>query len=397
MNIAFISYWSCPLTKVGVLASGGMNIYVANLANNLGDLGHRVDIFTRVHQERDERILQIHKNVRIIHLGKVRIEETKTFTNKITEFIKKNKLKYDVLHTHYFYSGLIGLRLREILSIPVVATFHSLGKTKELLVGIKDAFRIKSEKEIMKKADGIIASTELEKSDLIESYEGEGKKIFVLSPGVNHHLFRPKNKVFSRLKLRLPQKSKIILFVGRIDPIKGISFLIEAIVRLTRQYKTFEKNYRVLLIGGDIKSNLFWLHPEVKKIKQMIISKNLECCIKFIGSRPHHLLPDYYSAADILVAPSLYESFGLVVLEAMASGACVLVSRVGGLKYLVTDRVNGRLFENGNVGDLSTILWDLLNDGRVRSQLGKAAFLTSQNYCWDIQAQKMINVYKKLL
>ncbi len=397
MNIAFISYWSCPLTKVGVLASGGMNIYILNLANNLGDLGHKVDIFVRVHRQKDEKILQTHKNVRIIHLGKVRIEEINPFTKKITEFIKRNKFKYDVLHAHYFYSGLIGIRLRKTLSIPMLVTFHSLGKTKELYAGIHDKFRLKSEENIVKLADGIIASTELEKSDLRESFKAEKDKIFVVSPGVNHHLFRPRNKVLSRLKFHLPHKPKIILFVGRIDPIKGITFLIEAIIKLTRQYKTFEKNYRVLLIGGDISSSIFWQNREVKKIKQMILTKDLECCIKFIGSRPHYLLPYYYSAADILVAPSLYESFGLVVSEAMASGTCVLVSRVGGLKYLVTDRVNGRFFENGNVRDLSATLWELLNDKRQRDELGRYAVLASQKYCWDIQAQKIIEVYRHFL
>ncbi|MBI5452658.1 glycosyltransferase [Candidatus Gottesmanbacteria bacterium] len=397
LKIAFISYWSCPLTKVGVLASGGMNIYVLSLANYLGKLGHKVDIYTRVHKENDEKILQTNKNVRIIHLAAANIKDTDFFSYKVQLFIKKSKLKYDILHTHYFYSGLIGLELRKRLAIPLLSTFHSLGKTKELYVGIRDAFRIDAEKKIVSKADGIIASTELEKSDLMESYKGEGKKIFVLSPGVNHHLFKPKNKVLSRLKLNLPLKPKTILFVGRIDPIKGISFLIEAIVKLTRQYRTFEKNYRVLLIGGDISSSIFWANSEVKKIKQMILSKNLECCIKFIGSRPHHLLPDYYSASDVLVAPSLYESFGLVVLEAMASGACVLVSRVGGLKYLVKDKVNGRFFENGDVISLSDILWKLLNNKKERLRLGSNAFVSSQRFCWDIQAKKMEDVYKRFL
>lgn len=397
LKIAFISYWSCPLTKVGVLASGGMNIYVLNLANFLGKLGHQVDIYTRVHKENDEKILQIHKNVRIIHLAAANIKDTDFFSDKVQLFIKKFKLNYDILHAHYFYSGLIGLELKKRLSIPLLATFHSLGKTKELYVGIRDAFRLNSEKKIVRFADGIIASTELEKNDLMENYKGKSKKVFVVSPGVNHHLFKPKNKVLSRVKLHLPLKPKIILFVGRIDPIKGISFLIEAIARLTRQYPTFEKNYRVLLIGGDISSSLFWQNAEVKKIKQLIISKKLECCVKFIGSRPHSLLADYYAASDVVVMPSLYESFGLVVLEAMSSGACVLVSKVGGLKYLVKDKINGRFFENGDIISLSSILWELLNNKNERLRLGSNAFASSQRFCWDIQAKKMEDVYKRFL
>lgn len=397
LKIAFISYWSCPLTKVGVLASGGMNIYVLNLVNYLGKLGHQVDIYTRVHKENDESILQIHKNVRIIHLATKIIRDTDFFSDKVQLFIKKFKLNYDILHAHYFYSGLAGMKLRKSLSIPLLTTFHSLGRTKESYLGLSDEFRINSEKMVVSQTDGIIASTELEKDDLVTNYKAKKEKIFVVSPGVNHYLFKPKNPVSARLKLGLPLKPKTILFVGRIDPIKGISLLIEAIARLTSLFPSFEKNFRVFLIGGDIKSSLFWQNAEVKKIKQLIISKKLECCVKFIGSRPHSLLADYYAASDVVVMPSLYESFGLVVLEAMSSGACVLVSKVGGLKYLVKDKINGRFFENGNIISLSSILWKLLNNKNERLRLGSNAFASSQRFCWDIQAKKMEDAYKRFL
>jgi D-inositol-3-phosphate glycosyltransferase len=397
MKIALISYWTCPLERVGVLSAGGMNIYVLNLSNYLGKMGHKIDIYTRVHKTNDEKIIKLHENVRIIHLRGREVSNTDYYSRNLLEFIRKNKLRYDIFHAHYFYSGVIGLLLRTHLKIPQLVTFHSLGKTKELYIGIKDKKRIPLEKKVIEAADGIVASTELEKNDLKEYYQTKGAKIFVVSPGVNHYLFKPQDKFSSRKKLLLPKNKKIILFVGRIDPIKGITLLIEAISALTKIYPTFQDNFRVLLIGGDIKSSIFWQNQEVKKIKQLIAQKELECCIKFIGSKPHRVLPYYYSASDVVVAPSLYESFGLVVLEAMATGACILASRAGGLKYLVKDRVNGRLFESGNTGDLAKILWELLNDQKQRKRLGKKAFSKSLRFCWDIQAKKMIDVYKHYL
>lgn len=398
MNIAFTSYWSCPLTKLGVLSSGGMNVYVLNLANNLGILGHKVDIYTRAHQENDEKILVINKNVRIIHLpssDKNLYKDSQIFAQKMEVFIGKNSLSYDVLHCHYFYSGVVGLILRKKFSIPLFMTFHALGITKELYAGISDQRRVETEKNIVRSADAIISSIELEKKELIESYQADADKIFVVSPGVNHKIFRIYGKLNARKKAGMPLKQKIILFVGRIDPIKGITLLISAVAKLAKSYPNFENNFKVLLIGGDINSYNFWKHPEVVKIKSLIEKLNLSCCVKFIGAKPHFLLPYYYAGADLVVMPSKYESFGLVVLEAMASGAAVVASEVGGLSSLIKDRVNGRFFKSADATDLSEIIWELLNDKKQRKLLGEKAALESKKYCWDIQAKKIAKIYNK--
>lgn len=400
MKIAFISYWSCPLTRLGVLTAGGMNVYVLNLANNLGFMGHQVDIFTRSHRENDEKILSTHKNVRIIHLNGLRdnlYEDILPFAEKICAFMQKFSSQYDILHAHYYYSGLIGLILKGKLSVPLVATFHALGIMKELYGGKIDKRRINSEKKIAKYADGVVSSIELERKELITNYQADGKKIFTVPLGVNHHVFRKIDKTSARKKVDIPQKQKIILFVGRIDPIKGISLLIEAVYMLSLKFSNFENNFRVLLIGGDIQSRNFWRHPEVVKIQMLIEKLDLACCVKFIGSKPHSLLPYYYSGSDIVIMPSKHESFGLVVLEAMASGAAVIASKVGGLSYLIKDNETGRFFKSGDSSDLSKIIWELLNDDGQRNRLGKNAIMESKKYCWDIQAMNILEIYKKLI
>ncbi len=397
MNIAFISYWSCPLTRLGVLTSGGMNVYVLSLANNLGLLGHKVDIYTRTHREREEKILVINKNVRVIHLSALKkdlYQDTQIFARKMSVFMDKNSLKYDLLHAHYFYSGLVGLKLKTKLAIQLFMTFHALGINKELYAGISDVKRIAAEKKISKTADAIISSVELEKKELVKNYQTEAD-IFVVPPGVNHQIFKKYDQSFARRKAGMPSRQKTILFVGRIDPIKGITLLIEAVSRLAKTYPNFENNFKVLLIGGDIQSHNFWKHPEVVKIKNLISKLDLSCCVKFIGAKPHHQLPYYYAGSDVVVMPSKYESFGLVVLEAMASGAAVVASEVGGLSSLLKDKVNGRLFKSGDVVNLSKIIWELILDDKQRENLGNNAIISSKNYCWDKQARKIIRIYKK--
>lgn len=399
LKIAFISYWSCPLLRLGVLQAGGMNVYVLNLVNQLGLTGNKIDIFTRSHKSSDERVLKVNENVRIVHLsvdGKDHSRNVKEFSRRITEYIKSKKIEYQLIHAHYFYSGLVAINIKKEFNLPIIQTFHTLAEMKKKYGGIIDQKRIASELKIIKYSDGIIASTEVEEKDLVEYYHADKSKIYVVQPGVNHHIFKPINKTLARLKLNLPQNIKIILFIGRIDPIKSINTLIEAADLLSKTYRSFQNKFRILLIGGDINSRIFWQHTEVIKIKNLIENKNLSCCAKFLGSQPHHLLPLYYSAADVTVLPSVYESFGLVILEAMACRSTVIASKVGGLKSFIKDKVNGLFFKSGDHADLAKILWSILHDNILSDKLAKAAYRTSQKYCWDIQAKKIFRIYQNL-
>ncbi len=394
MNIMMVSYWSCPLTRPGILKAGGMNIYILNLVYHLSRLGHKIDIYTRIHRGKDEESVEIHKNTRIIHLAS---SDINSYKKRILKYIHNNNFKYDLIHAHYYYSGLIGCSLKKELSIPLIVTFHTLGIMKKIYLHINDKERIDYEKNITKNADGIIVSTELELHDLVKYYHVSSKKIFVVSPGVNHRIFKRYDKNYSRRKLNLEEDKKIIIFIGRIDPVKRINLLIKAVARLSRIHPSFSNKFRVFLIGGDIGNKEFWKDKEVKKIKYLIAKSNLECCVKFIGSQPHNLLPFYYSAADVVVMPSIYESFGFVVLEALACGSTVLASRTGGMTFLIKDGENGRYFNNDDYDNLSDILWELLNDSKQRIKLGNNALKSVRNYCWEKQAQKIVDIYRNLL
>lgn len=399
MRIAVLSYWSCPKTRLGVLAAGGMNVYVANFTKYLSDLGHHVDIYTTVHSGSHETVISV-GNARIIHVGTQGAnhkESAVRFGRNVYEYVRKNQLSYDIAHAHYYYSGLTAIELKKGASIPFVITFHTLSATKVRYGGIEETGRFEIEKIVVDASDAIVASTHLEKQELVNNHNADKDKVSVVHPGVNHHIFKPYDKSYARSHLQIPQDKKIILFVGRIDPIKGISFLIEAIHKLTNTYPAFVDNFRLLLIGGDITSRSFWQHPEVIKIKTLIARKDLECCIKFLGSKPHNDLPYYYSASDVVVLPSVYESFGFVVLEAMACGSVVVASKVGGLKYLVKDGESGILFEAGNTNDLCGALEKLFNKPSFANKLGRKAYRESLKYCWDIQTGKLVKTYDKIV
>ncbi len=400
MNIAMISYWSCPLTKLGVATAGGMNVYVLNLAQALGELGHTVDIYTRVHLEGDDLQPTLHPNVSVVHLRSEHhdlYQDIEDFSDQMEEQVRRRQVHYDSVHAHYFYSGLVGLKMRERMEAPLFATFHTLGIMKKYYVGTVDHRRIKSESDIINGVDGIIASTELEKTDLIAWHHVPEGKIYTIHPGVDHHLFRPYDRHTARSILGLTEEKNIILFVGRIDPVKGIHLLIDAFAQLQAAASPELQATKLLLIGGDPANQEFWSAGEARQLRQQIHAAQLEDRVIFVGSQPHAQLAYYYAAADLVVMPSAYETFGFVALEAMACGACVLASRVGGLQYLIQDRINGRLFEPRNVDELASIMGELLVDGDQKDRLGQNAAASSYRFCWRKQAEKMLTVYQKFI
>ncbi len=401
MKIGMISYWSCPYARLGTIHAGGMNIYLQYLLDNLGNLGHRVDLFTRDHQFRDKKVTRFGSFSNIIHFSSKSddlYQDTKYFANQILEYIDKNSIKYDIIHSHYFFSGLVGVELQKKIGCPHATTYHSLAASKDKYAGIKDNKRKKAEKFIAQKASAIIVSTKFEKKEiLVENMTIDKNKIFIVRPGVDHKIFKKYGQIFSRRKLHLSLVKKIILFVGRIDPVKGISYLLEAVSVLCSKYSSFSDNFQVILIGGDIGSSQFWKMPEVKKIQKIILEKKLQCCVHFVGSKSYKVLPYYYSAADVVVMPSVYESFGLVVLEAMACGSSVIAAKVGGLKYIIKDKFSGRLFDSGNINQLSAILWDLLQDKKQRKALGEKAISVSRHFNWAKHAKEISSIYKILI
>jgi D-inositol-3-phosphate glycosyltransferase len=396
MKIGIISYWACPLTRIGVRSGGGMSIYILNLANYLVELGHEVDIYTRTQKEEDENILDLHKKARVIHLKPsanfaISVEK---FSEEMKKFIDKNHCRYDLFHAHYYLSGLVGMRMKQYYQIPFFQTFHTLGIAKKKYLNEVNNLRIQTEKNIINEAKCLIVSTELEKSDLVKLYGADKRKIEIVYPGVNHKIFRKISKPLAREKVKLSGSENILLFVGRIDPVKGLGTLIKAVFQLINSHKV--SNLQVLLIGGDPHKRT-GINKEMVKVKKLINRYKLDDVVKLIGSKPQRLLPYYYNSADIAVLPSVYESFGLVVLEAMACGSAVVASNVGGPKFLIDDGIDGLLFKSNNPESLASCILKLLTDEKLRAKIGVEALKFSQNYCWSKQAKKTAEIYSKYI
>jgi D-inositol-3-phosphate glycosyltransferase len=360
-NIAMISLHSCPLGQLGTRDTGGMNVYVRELARELGALGHRVDIYTRAHDPRDARMESPNPNVRLIHIQAGRVEDMgkmaqyehlADFTANMADFVAEDGARYDIIHSHYWLSGEVGRRLAQTWQIPHVILFHTLGAIKNhLTVGeIEPAVRLSIEKELAHSCRRIIASTEREKGELARLYDAEPARIDIVPCGVNLNLFQPQDKATARQQLSLAPEKKIVLFVGRLEPLKGLENLIRATELLNIP------EIKLLVIGGDDHSQ-----PEVNRLTGLANELGIGRKIEFLGTVPQAELPAYYSAADISVVASYYESFCLVILESLACGTPVVSTRVGVAPAVIKAGLNGYLVEDNQPASLAQGIQAMLN------------------------------------
>jgi len=341
LRIAMLSVHSCPFGELGAENTGGMSVYIRELCKELGRRGHIVDVFTRTHEPIHDQIIEFGQNARLIHfkagdeedMNRLKIYPyLSEFSRQVDKFSRQNGYHYDLIHSHYWLSGLVGRQLQQWWDIPHVTMFHTLGAVKNAVdTGIREPeVRIKSEKEIIKDCHRIIAPTGREKDYLINYYNASPETISIIPCGVNLDIFRIIEKEIARNSLGFNGEG-IILFVGRIVPIKGIDKLLMALNHL----KNIER-LRLLVIGGDKNCQ-----DEVNRLRRLSKSLKIESSVTFLGLVEQEKLPYFYSAADVCVFPSHYESFGLVALESLACGTPVVATDVGGIRSVVRDGETG--------------------------------------------------------
>jgi D-inositol-3-phosphate glycosyltransferase len=341
LKIAIIAAHSCPVGDLGTKDTGGMSVYIRELARELGKQGHNVDIYTRVHDPADPLLEDLAQGVRLIHLkaGKeARIQKMDVyfslpeFTFNLESLWKDHNLKYDIVFCHYWMSALVGKYFWETQDMPYITMYHTLGAVKNA-IGIGEgepALRLVAEKDTVGDCRRIIVATEQEKRDLIRYYRALPERVGVVPCGVNMELFKPVDKTYARQKLGLGD-GKILLFVGRIDPLKGIDKLIKTIPLL----KCYE-NLNLVVVGGDENSR-----AELAGLQKLADELGVRDVVDFRGLVRQEQLPYFYSAADVCVVPSYYESFGLVPLEALACGAPVVATDVGDLNHIIKQGETG--------------------------------------------------------
>jgi D-inositol-3-phosphate glycosyltransferase len=341
LRIAMLSAHSCPVGDIGAKDTGGMSIYIRELTRELNNQGHFIDIYTRVHDPKDPQIVKLGRNARLIHLmagdeeviPKLAVYSyLPDFACNLENFKKQNSLQYDLIFSHYWLSAWVGEYLQQWWRVPHVTMFHTLGAIKNA-VGIGEdepELRIEAERHLAQNCHRIIASTQKEKEELILHYHASPERISVIPCGVNLELFQPTDKALAKQQLGFSD-SKIILSVGRIEPLKGINQLLKAM-----SYLPNIQGVRLVIIGGDEHSQY-----ELDRLQKLAAELHIQNSVTFLGLIKQEHMPYFYSAADVCVIPSYYESFGLVALESLACGTPVVATDVGDLKNIIRQGKTG--------------------------------------------------------
>lgn len=398
LRIAMFSIHSCPVGELGTKDTGGMNVYIRELASELGSRGHHIDIYTRIHDPNDPLVIRLNQNVRVIHLKagknghmhKLAIYPyLGDFTYALEDFIVQEGLQYDLIHSHYWLSGQVGRWAQERWDVPHMVMFHTLGAVKNHTgVGTAEPLlRIATEKQLVEHCHRIIVATQREKAELTHYYGAESEKMSMVPCGVNLGLFRPEEKTSARQQLGIDDNENIILYVGRFAALKGLDRLLKAMT-----YLQHHRDLKLVIIGGDGDTA-----PDSIKFRRLSSELGLRNRVRFVGRIEQDSLPRYYSAADLLVVPSYHESFGLVALESLACGTPVVATEVGAMDSIICEGKTGCIVTDVTpmaiakaVGDfISKPLWEMESVSDIRDSVRK--------FQWSHVADAIIEEYWSVL
>ncbi len=409
-RVAMLSVHTCPLAMLGGKKTGGMNVYVRDFARELGCRGIEVDVFTRSQDDCQPMINHdLGPNARVIHIPAgperpIPVAEIAQYLGEFAEgvwhFARSEGRRYDLIHSHYWMSGLVAEVLqRQWGDLPLVHMFHTLGHMKNQIARDESERapqeRLDGEHHVVAIVDRIIAATPAEEIQLIELYDADPAKITVIPPGVDLARFHPLDKAMAKKKVGIPCGDTNILFAGRIEPLKGVDTLLRAMSILQERHPEAVRNACVAIIGGDPWADD--LDAEMARLQALRAELGIHDLVTFLGAKDQDVLPYYYAAAEMVVMPSHYESFGMVALEAMAMGTPVIASEVGGLAYLVQHGLNGFHVPSRDPEALAARILELLTDHELRERLGEQARIYAQQFSWDRIVQRMLDVYAAVM
>jgi len=407
LRIAMLSVHTCPLAILGGKKTGGMNVYVRELSTELAKRGICVDVFTRSQDASVPRVndTALGPGARVIHLPggpEYPLSITQVyhhlpqFVENVRAFAEAESARYEVLHSHYWLSGWAALELKKVWRVPVIHMFHTLGRMKNRVAQSEeereDELRILTEQDIVERADCIVAATAAERIQLMWLYGADMRRIRVIPPGVNVSHFHPIPKREARRMIGMGEDDLLLLFVGRIEQIKGVDILLRALAILRKESERSLQNLCLAIIGGAADDEAEE-DTELKRLKTLGAELGLDGLVAFLGAKNQETLQYYYSAAEAVITPSHYESFGMVALEAMACGTPVVASEVGGLAYLVQDGVTGLHVPTGDPVELAGKIRLILENEALRREMAAAATAYAQRYDWSIIAGQIEQLY----
>jgi D-inositol-3-phosphate glycosyltransferase len=391
VRVAMLSVHGCPLARLGTREAGGMQLYVRALSRELGRHGVNVDVYTRQVNPSTPMIVPFGPNARVIHLDAGEqgpVDKTTVFdllpefVGNLQRFRRAEGIDYDFIHSHYWLSGWVGNLLAPRWDVPHVTMFHTLGRLKNRAMGDQTESEARSEIEtrIVAGVDRVIASSEHERQALVDLYGARRDRVEVIPCGVDLTLFQPGDRDEARAKLGL--SGDVILFVGRMDPVKGLDLLLRAVALLAHR-----PTLKLVVVGGS------GTEDEMKRSQALVARLGIEGQVDFRGSVAQEELPSFYQAADVCVVPSHYESFGLVAIEAFACGTPVIGSMVGGLPTVIRDGENGLLVPWRQPSEFAERIDLILGDQTLRESLSENARPSVMKYGWDAVAARITSVY----
>lgn len=405
-RIATLMIHSSPLDQPGIGDAGGMNIYVAENAKRMASMGVSVDIFTRRNHKDLPDLVELAPGVNVRHIDGgpvegVTKEELPQYIDELSEAFRKaicGKTTYDIIHSHYWISGKVGIPASKKYNIPLLHTMHTMAKVKNLNLAEDEApepeSRVVGETEVVAASSALIANTDAEAASIVSLYGACPDIVHVVTPGVDLYTFTPgSGRAAARGVLNIPQDAQVIAFVGRIQPHKGPELLIRATSEMLSHSPHLRAKLIVFVIGGASGSGT----AEVERLKELVNWLGLTDVIRFLPPLPRLDLPNWYRAADLVCVPSYSESFGLVALEAQACGTPVVATAVGGLRTAVADGISGVLVDGHDPRAWSSVLARLLVEPQRRTLLSLGALEHSSHFGWDATARGTLDVYDRVL
>ena len=404
-RIAILSVHTSPLDQPGIGDSGGMNVYIAETAKRIAARGTHVEIFTRATsaQNLGDQLLADGVTVRHISAGPfegLRKEDLPAQLCAVTAGVLRAEAQqpegfYDLSHSHYWLSGQVGWIAQERWNVPLVHTMHTMARVKNLQLAAGDtpepAIREIGEEQVVNAADRLVANTAAEAQELIDLYGADSDRVRVVNPGVDLEQFTPGSKNDARAALGVAKDAIVLLFVGRIQPLKAPDVLITAAAELVRNNPSLRSKLVVAICGGPSGSGLERPTALIDLAHELGISD----CVRFEPPSDRSRLVQWFRAADLNVVPSFSESFGLVALEAQACGTPVIAANVGGLPTAVADGKSGVLVNGHDPRHWANVINDTINNFDLMSSLSNGAVAHASQFGWNATADKLFQVYQE--
>jgi D-inositol-3-phosphate glycosyltransferase len=399
-----ISVHTSPLDQPGTGDAGGMNVYVVEVSKRLAQRGVAVEVYTRATSSSLPPTVEAFPGVTVhhVHAGPFEGLAKAELPGQLCVFAREvlraearhDQGWYDLVHSHYWLSGQVGALVRDRWSVPLAHSMHTMAKVKNEALADGDtpepSARVIGEEQVVEAADMLIANTDIEAKQLINLYDADPSRVEVVHPGVDLSVFRPVPLSLARARLGLPADAVVLLFAGRIQPLKAPDVLLHAVSSLLAGDPSLRSRLVVPVVGGPSGTGLD--HPE--SLAQLASSLGIGDVVRFVPPVAQSVLADWYAAATLVCVPSYNESFGLVAVEAQATGTPVVAAAVGGLPTVVRDGVSGLLVEGHEPLDYARAMSRIIDSPTLRASMADASVVQAANFAWERTADRTLEVYR---